>query len=181
MYLSILGVDTRQVDLRRELDLGRRIRVVRAAMNRNAVDAVLVNTLRLHDQYTVAKITSDHVHEEGQGLCRSSLTSRGRRHCQVRRSMPLFTLSVCFCAKYCSLPYQHRDPSRPSQAPPAGESCVVLWRPCLLLSGCAVKVVMKWDVLPRYRVGRGRCRARMRRRFVVWGDWSKIVDLMLRS
>lgn len=44
-YLAILWVDARQVDLRCELDLGRRIGVVWAAMDRDAVDAVLVNTL----------------------------------------------------------------------------------------------------------------------------------------
>jgi hypothetical protein len=47
------------------------------------------------------------------------------------------------------------------------------------MCGCAVKVAMKWDVLPRYRIGRDRCRARMKGQFVVWGDWGEMADLML--
>lgn len=44
-YLSVLPVHARQVDLGCELDLWRVIRVVWAAMKRNAVDAVLMNAL----------------------------------------------------------------------------------------------------------------------------------------
>lgn len=47
-------------------------------------------------------------------------------------------------------PYQRRDPSLPSQAPPAGGSYAVLWHPLLLLLlfGYAVKDVGKWDDCP---------------------------------
>jgi hypothetical protein len=45
MYISVLRVHARQVDLRCELDLGRRVGVVWAAVDRYAVDAVLVDTL----------------------------------------------------------------------------------------------------------------------------------------
>ena len=45
MYLSILRIHTRQIDLGRELDLGRLIGIVRAAVDRNAVDAVLMDAL----------------------------------------------------------------------------------------------------------------------------------------
>jgi hypothetical protein len=61
-HLSILWVDARQVDLRCELDLGRRIRVVWAAMDRDAVDAVLVNTLYLCYQYAVVESAIVTVH-----------------------------------------------------------------------------------------------------------------------
>lgn len=45
-YLSILRVDAGQVDLGCELDLRRCVGVVWAAMDRYAVDAVLVDTLQ---------------------------------------------------------------------------------------------------------------------------------------
>jgi hypothetical protein len=44
-YLSVLSVYTGQVDLGCELDLGRLIGVIRAAMDGDAVDAVLVDAL----------------------------------------------------------------------------------------------------------------------------------------
>jgi hypothetical protein len=45
MYLSILRVDTGQVDLRCELDLGGGVGVVWAAVDRYAVDTILVYAL----------------------------------------------------------------------------------------------------------------------------------------
>lgn len=45
-YASVLRIHAREVDLGCKLDLGRLVGVVRAAMNRNAVDAVLVDALR---------------------------------------------------------------------------------------------------------------------------------------
>jgi hypothetical protein len=45
LYLSVLRVDAGQIDLGCELDLGRCVGVVWAAVERYAVDTVLVDTL----------------------------------------------------------------------------------------------------------------------------------------
>jgi hypothetical protein len=45
MHLSVLRIHTRQIDLGIERDLGRYIGVVGAAVNLDAVDAVLVDAL----------------------------------------------------------------------------------------------------------------------------------------
>lgn len=136
IYLSVLCVDAGQVDLGREFHLWWCIGVVWAAVDRHTVDAVLVNALCPDVSVYSHKACSRILREVVRVLCRSSLTLTNHRHCRAHMSMPLFTLSIRPVYSRCGSSYQRRDPSLPSRAPLAGGSCVVLWRPCLLLCSC---------------------------------------------
>lgn len=153
--LSVLGVHAREVDLADELDGGGVVGVALVAVHRDTVDAVLVGGLLssvnrvsrvidtcceffdvavertlqclpkiLHIIPPIARMfistlkQGSNSHEEVPKWCRSSCSSTDPRDLPDRNYTP-----------------RRRDPSRPSPAPPTGESCGEPWQPyCMLLS-----------------------------------------------
>lgn len=93
LYLSVLRVDAGQVDLGRELNLRRRVGVVWAAVDRDAVDAVLVDTLCTSSIRNMAHGGHQRIHGVGRGWCHSSPTSTDRLRCQDHMNKPLSMLS----------------------------------------------------------------------------------------